>query len=57
MAKYIKSLGCYIADVPRIFYNRCDGRAFLLDELTSATLTPQTNFLDINAKLIWRFVW
>lgn len=48
MAKYIKSLGVYIADVPRVFFNRCDGRKFVLDELTSATITPQTNFLDVN---------
>jgi hypothetical protein len=49
MAKYIKSLGVYIADVPRVFFNRCDGRAFVLDELTSCTMTPQTNYLDVNA--------
>lgn len=34
MAKYIKSLNVYIADVPRIYYNRCDGKKFILDELS-----------------------
>ena len=49
MAKYVKSIGGYIADVPRIFYHRCDGRRYVLDELTSATVTPNTNFTEINA--------
>lgn len=36
MAKYIKSLNVYIADVPRIYYNRCDGKKFILDELVKS---------------------
>ena len=39
----------YIADVPRLWFKRCDGRVFYFDELTAATVTPQVNYTEVNA--------
>ena len=39
----------YIADVPRLWFKRCDGRIFYFDELTQASVSPQINYTEINA--------
>lgn len=49
MATYVKEFGGYVADVPRLWFKRCDGRVFYFDELTNATVTPQVNYTEINA--------
>lgn len=49
MATYVKEFGGYIADVPRLWFKRCDGRVFYFDELTNATVSPQVNYTEINA--------
>lgn len=49
MATYVKSFGGYIADVPRLWFKRCDGRVFYFDEQTQASVTPQINNTEINA--------
>ena len=49
MATYVESLKGYVADVPKVIFKRCDGRKFLFDELTAATVTPQMNPMEINA--------
>lgn len=49
MATYVKEFGGYIADVPRMWFKRCDGRLFYFDELTAATITPQVNYTEVNA--------
>lgn len=49
MATYIEKFGGYIADVPKVVFKRCDGKKFLMDELTAATVTPTINTTEINA--------
>ena len=49
MATYVKEFNGYVADVPRLWFKRCDGRVFYFDELTQATVTPQVNYTEINA--------
>lgn len=49
MATYNERFGGYIADVPHLWFNRCDGKLFYFDELTQASVTPQINTIDINA--------
>ena len=49
MATYVKEFNGYVADVPRLWFKRCDGRVFYFDELTNATVTPQVNYTEINA--------
>lgn len=46
---YVPEFKGYIADVPRLWFKRCDGRMFYFDELTAATVTPQVNYTEINA--------
>ena len=48
-ATYVPEFQGYIADVPRMWFKRCDGRMFYFDELTNATVTPQVNYTEINA--------
>lgn len=48
-ATYIPEFQGYIADVPRMWFKRCDGRMFYFDELTNATVSPQVNYTEINA--------
>ena len=48
-ATYVEQFHGYIADVPRMWFKRCDGRVFYFDELTNATVTPQVNYTEINA--------
>lgn len=48
-AIYEKAFGGYIADVPRLWFKRCDGRIFYFDELTNATVSPQVNYTEVNA--------
>ena len=45
----MKAYNGYIADVPKVWFRRCDGRMFLFDELTQANITPNTQFNEINA--------
>ena len=49
MATYVEALKGYVADVPKVIFKRCDGRKFLFDELTAASVTPQMNPMEINA--------
>ena len=49
MATYVESLKGYIADVPKVIFKRCDGRKFLFDELTAATVTPNIQTTDVQA--------
>ena len=49
MATYVKEFNGYVADVPRLWFKRCDGRVFYFDELTNATVSPQVNYTEINA--------
>lgn len=49
MATYVEKFAGYIADVPKVIFKRCDGKKFLFDELTAATVTPQINTTEINA--------
>ena len=48
-ATYVKEFNGYVADVPRLWFKRCDGRVFYFDELTNATVSPQVNYTEINA--------
>lgn len=49
MATYIPEFQGYIADVPRLWFKRCDNRIFYFDELTSASVTPDVQYTEINA--------
>lgn len=49
MSTYVQAYNGYIADVPRLWFKRCDGRIFYFDELTQATVTPQVNYTEVNA--------
>lgn len=49
MAKYLNSIKGYIADVPRVWFKRCDGHVFYYDEITQASATPNTQFTEVNA--------
>ena len=46
---YVKEFGGYVADVPKLWFRRCDNRIFNLDELTAANMTVNQNPLEINA--------
>ncbi len=48
-ATYVPEFRGYIADVPRMWFKRCDGRIFYFDELTSASVTPDVQYTEINA--------
>ena len=49
MATYIPAYKGYIADVPRVWFRRCDKRIFYFDEITQANVSPQTNYTEVNA--------
>jgi hypothetical protein len=49
MATYVKSFNGYIADVPLLWFKRCDGKIFYFDELTQASITANPQFTEINA--------
>ncbi len=49
MAKYVADFGGYIADVPHMWFKRCDGKVFYFDELTQATVSPTINYTEVNA--------
>lgn len=49
MASYIAAFNGYIADVPELWFKRCDGRIFHYDQLTSANMNIQQNTIDVNA--------
>lgn len=46
---YVKSVNGYMADVPVIWFKRCDGKTFYYDELTAASVTPNQSVTEINA--------
>ena len=48
MATYVDAFKGYIADVPRVWFKRCDGKVFYFDEISQASANPQTNFTEIN---------
>lgn len=54
MATYVDAYKGYIADVPEVWFKRCDNQVFHFDEITQASVNPQTNFTEINAKQTWR---
>ena len=47
MAQYVKEFNGYIADVPKMFFKRCDGHVFVFDELTQASVTPNIQYTEI----------
>lgn len=49
MATYVDAYKGYIADVPEVWFKRCDGKIFHFDEVTQASVNPQTNFTEVNA--------
>lgn len=50
MSTYVPAYKGYIADVPVVWFKRCDGKIFYFDEITQANATPQTNFTEVNAR-------
>lgn len=49
MATYVKDFQGYIADVPKMWFRRCDGKMFYFDELTQASVTPNIQYTEVNA--------
>jgi hypothetical protein len=49
MSTYIAAYKGYIADVPRVWFKRCDGRIFYFDEITQANASPNVQYTEINA--------
>ena len=47
MANYVKEQNGYVADVPNVYFKRCDGKLFYYDELTAASLTPNNENFEI----------
>ena len=48
MATYNQALKGYVADVPKVVFNRCDKAKFYFDELSSATVSANIDTMDIN---------
>ena len=48
MALYVPEYEGYIADVPNLLFERCDGKRFYYDELDSFSATQNSNVLTIN---------
>ena len=48
MALYVPEYEGYIADVPVLLFERCDGKRFYFDELDSFSATQNANVLTIN---------
>lgn len=53
---YAKAFNGYVADVPKLWFKRCDGKIFYFDELTDASVTPSVEYTEVNAKLNWRII-
>lgn len=49
MSTYVAAFKGYIADVPQIWFKRCDGTVFHYDEITSASVNPNVAFTEVNA--------
>ena len=49
MSTYIAAYKGYIADVPRVWFKRCDGRIFYFDEITQANASPNVQYTEVNA--------
>lgn len=49
MATYIPAYKGYITDVPELWFKRRDGKVFHFDQLTSANMSPNVNFTEVNA--------
>ena len=47
MAAYVDAYKGYIADVPEVWFKRCDDKVFHFDEVTQASVNPQTNFTEV----------
>ena len=43
MAVYIEKFDGYIADVPNIAFERCDGKVFAYDEVNTASMNNTAN--------------
>jgi hypothetical protein len=50
MSTYVPAFKGYITDVPEMWFKRCDGEVFHFDELTQASVTPNTQFTEVNAR-------
>lgn len=46
---YIESLKGYIIDVPELFLERNDGQRFHFNQITTSNVTPDTQFMEVNA--------
>lgn len=49
MSTYVAAYKGYIADVPRVWFKRCDGRIFYFDEITQANASPNVQYTEVNA--------
>ena len=47
MATYNNALKGYVADVPKVIFRRCDGRAYAFDELTAATVSANIDTMNV----------
>lgn len=47
--KYIPRLEGYIADVPKLYFQRCDGKKYVFDEMTQASMSINQQPITINA--------
>lgn len=49
MSTYVPAWKGYIADVPQLWFKRCDGNVYHFDELTQANVQPDQSMIEINA--------
>ena len=49
MSTYVDAFKGYIADVPKMWFRRCDGEVYYFGELTQCQVTPNTSQIEINA--------
>jgi len=47
MATFNAALKGYVADVPKVIFRRCDGKAYAFNELSSATVSADIQTTDI----------
>lgn len=48
MSTYIPAFKGYMADVPEVWFKRCDDAIFHYDELTQCSVNPNVQFTEIN---------
>lgn len=49
MSTYVPAWKGYIADVPQVWFKRCDGNVYHFDEITQANVQPDQSMIEINA--------